>query len=179
MLTFQLQKKVNKHNWFLLFTWIAGVFIISHRYRQISDNWGITSLVSFLVYRFFMWHVPQIFHRFSVRLSNKFLKIECHHGTKLIKNMNSIVRWGWVWYKKLCRTDRLVLFGLGFIPEVVVFDCLVGIKCVKYCELFPYCQLSARSPFPRAHSRLLRPKVDKSESEPLFFFFNVEKHFSP
>ena len=63
-------------------------------------------------------------------------------------------------------------------PEVVVFDRLVGIKCVKYCELFPYCQLSARSPFPRAHARLLRPKVAKV-SQNRCFFFNVEKHFSP
>ena len=32
-------------------------------------------------------------------------------------------------------------------PEVVVFDRLVGIKCVRYCELFPYHQMSASSPF--------------------------------
>ena len=102
--------KASKHNWFLIFVWIAGVFLISHIYRQISDNWGVTGLISFLVYRFLMWHVPQIFHRLPVRLSNKFLKIECHHYTKLIKNMNSIIRWGWVRYEKFCRTDRLVLF---------------------------------------------------------------------
>lgn len=117
-----------------------------------------------------MWHVPQIFHRFSVRLSDKFLKIECHHGTKLIKNMNSIVRWGWVWYKKLCRTDRLVLFGLGFIPEVVVFDCLVGIKCVKYCKLFPYRQLSASSPFRELTRDFSGQKLTKWVRIVVFFF---------
>lgn len=117
-----------------------------------------------------MWHVPQIFHRFSVRLSNKFLKIECHHGTKLIKNMNSIVRWGWVWYKKLCRTDRLVLFGLRFIPEVVVFDCLVGIKCVKYCKLFPYRQLSASSPFRELTRDFSGQKLTKWVRIVVFFY---------
>ena len=164
------KKKANKHIWFLIFVSIAGVFLISHRHRQISDNCGITSLVSFLVYRFLMWHVPQIFHRLFVRLSNKFLKIDCHHYTKLIKNMNSMNRWGWVWDEELCRTDRLVLF-VSDSQCGSSFWSLGGNKVCEILRIVPLPSDECKLSFSRAHARLLRPKVDKVSQNRCFVFF--------